>query len=95
MRVEWSQSAVEDLRKIAVDSRAFGDITVRSVESRVLYTIFRLSRFPESAQKVAGVAGVRAAPLVRYPFVIFYKVLSDSILILRIRNTAQHPWDGR
>jgi toxin ParE1/3/4 len=40
-----------------------------------------------------GRSGVRAAPLGRYPYVIFYRVAGDAIEILYIHHTARQARD--
>jgi plasmid stabilization system protein ParE len=36
--------------------------------------------------------GVRALPVVRYPYRIYYEVAGDEVRILHIRHTRQQPW---
>jgi plasmid stabilization system protein ParE len=35
---------------------------------------------------------VHMAPLIRYPYKVFYRALGDRIRILHIRHTARRPW---
>jgi toxin ParE1/3/4 len=95
MKVEYSRRAVADLRKISADSRrAFGDRVAEALEARTRAVIDRISRDPLSAPKVEQRPGMHVAPLIRYPFGIFYRVFEDRVRIVHIRHTARRPWQG-
>lgn len=95
MKVEYSKQAVTDLRKIAVDSRrGFGDRVADALEARIRTVVDHISRYPLSAPEVERRPGMHVAPLARYPFKIFYRVLDDRVRILHIRHTARRPWQG-
>jgi plasmid stabilization system protein ParE len=36
--------------------------------------------------------GVRALPLVRYPYRIYYEIAGEEVRILHIRHTRRQPW---
>ncbi|MBV8753656.1 MAG: type II toxin-antitoxin system RelE/ParE family toxin [Hyphomicrobiales bacterium] len=56
--------------------------------------IERIEQFPEGAQEVAEHPGVRRVPLVRYPYVIHYRLTENEIVILRIIHGARRsPWE--
>ncbi len=95
MKVEYSERAVADLRKISADSRRiFGEKVAEALESRIRAVIDRISRDPLSAPEIEQRPGRHAVPLIRYPFRIFYRVLEDRVRILHIRHTARRPWTG-
>ena len=95
MRVEYSRRAVAELRKISADSqRTFGDRVAEALEARIRAVIDRISREPLSAPGVEQRPGLHVAPLIRYPFKVFYRVLDDRVRILHIRHTARRPWQG-
>jgi plasmid stabilization system protein ParE len=72
MKVEYTNRAVADLRKISADSRrAFGDRVAEELEVRIQSVIDRISRDPLSTPEVEGRPGVHAVLLIRYPFKIF------------------------
>jgi plasmid stabilization system protein ParE len=55
----------------------------------------RIGRFPYGFQEVAERPGVRRVPLVRYPYLIFYKVLADEVIVLRVVHGARkEPWEN-
>ena len=95
MKVEYSNRAVANLRKISADSRgAFGDRVAEALEGRIRAVIDRISRDPFSAPEVEQRPGLHVVPLIRYPFKIFYRVLDDRIQIVHIRHVARRPWKG-
>jgi toxin ParE1/3/4 len=95
MRIEYSQRAVADLRKISADSpRAFGERVAEALEARIRSVAERIAREPLSSPEVEQRPGMRVAPLVRYPFKIFYRILNDRVRILHIRHSARQSWRG-
>jgi plasmid stabilization system protein ParE len=96
MKVEYSNRAVADLRKISADSRrAFGDRVAEALEARIRVVVEHISRQPWIAPEVEQRPGLHVAPLVRYPFKIFYRVFEDRVRIQHIRHTSRRPWTGR
>lgn len=95
MKVEYSNRAVANLRKISADSRrAFGDRVAQALEGRIRAIIDLISREPLSMPKVEQRPGLHVAVLGRYPFRIFYRVFDDRIRIVHIRHTSRRPWNG-
>jgi len=92
MKVEYSRRAIDDLRKAAEESRAFGVAVAESVELRFREIIGRIAEHPEAAAPVIERPGMRVIPLIRYPYKIFYRVFEDRIRILHIRHTSRRPW---
>ena len=95
MRVEYTNRALADLRKISADSRAFGDVITAALEARIRKVVARIAEHPETAAPVVERPGMRVVPLVRYPYKIFYRVLEDRVKILHIRHTARKPWTAK
>lgn len=94
MKVEYSELAISDLTKIAVDSRAFGEGVAEAVEARIRDAIAQVAWDPESAHVVTQRPGVRVVPLVKFPFAIFFRILQGRIRILHVRHTSRVPWKG-
>jgi plasmid stabilization system protein ParE len=93
MKVEYSARAVTDLRKVAADSREFGEAAAVAVEARIREVVAHIAEHPEGAPRVVQRPDVRVVPLIRYPYKIFYRVLDGSIRILHIRHTSRRPWE--
>jgi len=92
MKVEYTNQALADLRRIAADSRAFGEDVAIAVELRIRTVVERVAQHPKTAAPVAERPGMRVVPLIRYPYKIFYRILEDRVRILHIRHTARKPW---
>jgi toxin ParE1/3/4 len=58
-------------------------------QNRLLSVVARIGNWPESAQEVAERPGVRVAPLIRYPYKVFYRNTGQMIEILYIHHVAQ------
>jgi toxin ParE1/3/4 len=94
MNVEFFRRAVADLRRISSDSLVFGDAVAAAVEARIREIVIYLSEHPEGPPRVADRLGVRVMPLIRYPYKIFYRVLSNRVRVLHIRHASRQPWRG-
>ncbi len=93
MKVEFTNRAVGDLRKISIQSRKeFGDRVAAALELRIHNVIEQIANAPESAPGIEQRPGMRVLPLVRYPFKVFYRVIGDTVRIVHIRHTARRPW---
>jgi plasmid stabilization system protein ParE len=93
MKIEFTNRAVGDLRKISTQSRKeFGDRIAAALEHRIRDVVDQIGDAPESAPRVEQRPGMRVLPLVRYPFKVFYRIVGDTIRILHIRHTARRPW---
>jgi plasmid stabilization system protein ParE len=65
-----------------------------AVEARIREVIAHIATHPASAAPVAERPGMRVAPLIRYPYKIFYRVLEDRVRVVHIRHTSRRPWPG-
>ena len=92
MKVEYTNRATGDLRKLAADSVQFGKAVAIAVDARIRKIIAHIAEYPSAAQRVAERPGVHVVPLVRYPYKIFYRVLDDRVRILHVRHTSRRPW---
>ena len=94
MNVEYSRRALADVESIAAYYWDHASPRVaRAIEVRIRAVVDRLRNAPESARRqVVGRKAVRVAPLVRYPFKIFYTVDTGTLTILHIRHSARRPW---
>ena len=92
MKVEYSNRATADLRKVSADSRAYGDAVTAAVEARIQQVVAHIAEHPGGAPRVEERPGVHVIPLIRYPYKIFYRVIADRVRILHIRHTSRQPW---
>lgn len=93
MKVEYSNRALADLRKLSAGSQAtFGHRVAAALETRIRAIVEQIRQAPESAPRVEQRPGVRVVPLIRYPYKIFYRIADDTVRILHIRHTSRRPW---
>lgn len=89
MKVVYTDDAITDLDSIsewlAIHYPTIAPLVARRIQS----VVDHISRWPESARRVDDRPDVRAVPLIRYPYVIFYRVIGDRIEILHIHHIAR------
>lgn len=93
MRVVYTDEALSDIEAIAEWLAEHYPTVAPAVEKRIRSVVAYIARFPQSARRSAGRSGVRAAPLGRYPYIIFYRVTGEVIEILYIHHAARRRRD--
>ena len=91
MKLRYSPRAVRDLAAIGDYLRERSPTGAQAVESKINATIGVLAAFPESGRALTERPQVRVMPVVRYPYLVFYTVSRDELLILHIRHGARVP----
>jgi toxin ParE1/3/4 len=95
MTVGFTEPALKDFEKIAEKSkRIFGTSVAAELEKWFRLSIERIGATPGLGGRVAGRPGVYSLPLVRYPFRIYYHILTNAVEILHVRHTARRSWEG-
>jgi plasmid stabilization system protein ParE len=95
MKVEYAKRALSDLRNISdYHSRSDDPALGERIAAGIRRTTARIARAPESGRGVVQRPGVRVVPLLRYRYLIFYRIAGDTIRILHIRHTSRRPWAG-
>lgn len=94
MKVRYSSPALAELDAI-LGELAVNPIAARRFADRIQQVGERIGRFPQGFQEVAERPGVRRVPLVRHPYLLFYKVFDDEAVVLRIIHGARkQPWEN-
>jgi len=92
MNVVFAPRALRDLESIGaylVERNPSGAVNVLGA---IKSSIDTLGFFPQIGRLVDD-AGHRRVPVPHYPYVIFYRVAEDELLILHIRHTSRRPID--
>ncbi|WP_448950054.1 type II toxin-antitoxin system RelE/ParE family toxin [Labrys neptuniae] len=92
MKVVYAPRALRDLEAVAAyvgDRSASG---AKHVLAAIKTSIETLSLFPKIGRVVTP-KGHRFIPVLKYPYVIFYRVEGDTLLVLHIRHAARRPID--
>lgn len=89
MRVVFTDTALEDIEAISAYVTARYPHISLSVGRRLRVVLARIGTLPESAQRVVERPDVRVAPLVRYPYKIFYRIKQDVVEVLYIHHSSR------
>jgi toxin ParE1/3/4 len=92
MKVVFTEAALADLDDILSFVGSNYPTLTTPIEERIRAVITRIAKWPESARLVEERSGVRAAPLVRYPYKIFYRIIDERIEVLHIHHASRQPW---
>jgi plasmid stabilization system protein ParE len=89
MKVVYTDDASEDLDKILAYIASNYPAVYDAFLIRLRSVIARIGMWPDSAQEVAERPGVRAVPLLRYPYKVFYRNTGEVVEIMYIHHAAQ------
>jgi toxin ParE1/3/4 len=92
MNIVYAPRALRDLESIAAYLIERNPVGAINVLGAIKSSIDTLSFFPQIGRLVDD-AGHRRVPVLRYPYLLFYRVLGDELLILHIRHTSRRPID--
>ncbi len=89
MRVVYTAEALADLDGIFDYIANHYPAISEAFQNRLHAVTTRVARWPESAQEVRERPGVRIAPLIRYPYKIFYRISGETVEILHVHHAAR------
>jgi addiction module RelE/StbE family toxin len=92
MKVRWSRRAIANLVGIADYVREHNPRAAAALEKRIRASIGQLQMFPRSGRPTDD-PGIRMFPIVRYPYLVFYEVAEDEVVIHHIRHARREPVD--
>jgi toxin ParE1/3/4 len=90
MRARYTETALVEIEQIFSYISAHSRSAAVNVRERIERTVETLADIPEMAQ-AADEPGVRRMPVTSYPFVIFYAVEADEVVVLHVRHAARRP----
>jgi toxin ParE1/3/4 len=93
MNVVYAPRALRDLNSIGAYLIGRNPTGAANVLGAIKSSIDTLSFFPQIGRLIDN-AGHRRVPVLRYPYVIFYRIAGDELLILHIRHTSRRPIDS-
>ena len=95
MRVRFTARAARQLDGILADLSKINPSAAKALLARVNEITMQLAQFPSGFQEVGDRPTVRRAPMIRFPYLIFYKILTDEVIVMRIRHGARkEPWEN-
>ena len=89
MKVVFTDDALRDLDEILQYISEHYPAVYRQFETRLRTIVTRIGTWPESAQEVDQRPGIRSVPFIRYPYKIFYQVLTDRVDVLHVHHSAR------
>lgn len=88
MRLEWSALALEDRDAIFDYIKSDSPQAAVSVDLLIENHVEQLLRFPESGRH-GRIEGTRELVILQTPYIAAYRVMDETVLILRILHGAQ------
>ncbi len=92
MNVVYAPRALRDLHDIAAYLSERNPDAAVKVLGAIKSSVDTLNFFPQIGRIVDNAAH-RRVPVLRYPYVIFYRIADEELLILHIRHTSRRPID--
>lgn len=88
MRLVWAQYALEDRRAVYDHIEADDPRAAALVDIRITEAVIGLIDFPESG-RLGRVEGTRELVVGRTPCLVAYRILDETVRILRVLHGAQ------
>jgi toxin ParE1/3/4 len=92
MNVVYAPRALRDLKSIGAYLTERNPKGAADILGAIKSSIDTLSFFPQIGRLVDD-AGHRRMPVVRYPYLIFYRIGGNELLILHIRHSSRRAID--
>jgi plasmid stabilization system protein ParE len=93
MQMRYTATALRELDEIFQYIAERSPAAAKAIVERVEQTVALLADFPEMAQRT-NERGVLRMPVGSYPFLVFYTIENDEIVILHVRHGARrYPWE--
>src|SRR3954467_15035744 len=86
MKVRYSETALAEINEIFAYISEQNAPAAKRIVARIERTINNLGDFPEMAQETRE-AGVRRIPAGRYPYLVYYTVEAEEVVI-HVRHAA-------
>jgi toxin ParE1/3/4 len=90
VKVRYTENASADLVRISEYVARDNPGAAAAVVKRVADVVTRLALFPGMGRS-SDIAGVFVAPLVRYPYAIYYAIDGDELIVLHVHHGARLP----
>jgi toxin ParE1/3/4 len=90
MRFRYTETALAEVGQIFSYIAKHNRSAAIDLRERIERTVEALAEIPEMAQ-VADEPGVRRMPVTSYPYVIFYTVEANELVVLHVRHGARRP----
>jgi plasmid stabilization system protein ParE len=92
LTLRFDDRALDDLRQIRSYIAERSPSGAERVRHHIVHTIDNLTDFPFLG-KATDEPRVRILVMTKYPYLVFYSVVKDKVVILHIRHAARQPID--
>lgn len=92
MKVVYAPRALRDLQSIGAYLMERNPQASARVLAALKSSIESLGYFPELGRLVDA-SGHRRMAVARYPYLVFYRIAADELIILHVRHTSRRPAD--
>ena len=92
MKVRFSSPALAELDTIFAYIHQYNPVAAGKVVMRIQAVAAQLARYP-SLGPPKYKAGVRMFPVRGYPYLIFYTIENEEVLVLSVRHSARKPME--
>lgn len=92
LAIRFDATALSDLNEIRAYLVERSPAGAERVRRHLMETIDRLSDFPFLGRATVE-PKVRVLPLTRHPYLVFYSVANNEVVVLHIRHGARAPID--
>jgi plasmid stabilization system protein ParE len=95
MNLRFTRRAANDLAEIAGHIKAENPQAALRVRAAILESIEIIAQFPEMGRQ-QSVEGVRKTVARKYPYLIYYSLVADEIVVLTVQHSArEHLYQDR
>ena len=88
MKVRYSAAALSDVHDILDYIARDNAAAATAVAMRLEQLVARIGEFPRMGYAVDE-GGVRVVPIGRFPYLVFYTVEGENVVILHVRHAAR------
>lgn len=89
MKLTFTSPALADLDEILAYTRKHHPTSLARLRKRIDAVSNQLQAFPQSGRALDNAQGVRVAPLIRFPFRIFYRIADGRIEVLHVWHASR------
>jgi len=90
LRIRYTRPALADLQAVLGSTSSYSPQGARRVQSRIQTFIELLADYPFVGARTDDLS-IRRLPIPPYPYLIFYEVAGDEVLIHTVRHAARDP----
>lgn len=90
MKVRYTEAALLEIDSIFSYVAERDPVAAARIVTRIEQLVSRLAAFPHLGH-AADEPSVRVVPLGRYPYLVFYAIGFDEVMIVHVRHAARRP----